>query len=179
MDGQFRDWYRGLFDSLTSALGAVSVSPDDIVKGHRYEVEILQQPTAAESLIAEFGARRLIVAENRELQVKGGRKPSERSTRHIVLEVPQDLPYREGDHLGVLPRNDPAQVDRVLTRFGLPRDAQVKLRSNAVGKVFLPVERPVSLSLLLSGYLALQDAAKRSDIEVLADYTEAPAQKAA
>jgi cytochrome P450/NADPH-cytochrome P450 reductase len=33
--------------------------------------------------------------------------------------------------------------------------------------------------LLLAGYLALQDVAKRSDIEVLAEYTEVPAEKAA
>jgi cytochrome P450/NADPH-cytochrome P450 reductase len=179
MDGQFRNWYRGLFESLTSALGAVPVDPGDIVKGHRYEVEILPEPTAAETLIAEFGARRLIVGENRELHTKTGPKPSERSTRHVVLKLPQDLPYREGDHLGVLPRNSASQVDRVLARFGLDKDAHVKLRSNAIGKPFLPVDRPLPLSLLLSGYLALQDVAKRSDIEVLAEYTEAPAEKAA
>jgi cytochrome P450/NADPH-cytochrome P450 reductase len=155
------------------------VQPEDIVKGHRYEVEILGEPAAADTLIAEFGARRLAVAENRELHVKTGPKPSERSTRHIVFKLPQDLPYREGDHLGVLPHNGPAQIDRVLERFALAKDAQVRIRSNAVGKPFLPVDRPVPLSLLLAGYLALQDVAKRSDIEVLAEYTEAPAEKAA
>jgi cytochrome P450 / NADPH-cytochrome P450 reductase len=179
MDGQFRDWYRGLFESLATALGAVSVQPEDIVKGHRYEVEIVAEPTAADALIAEFGARRLVVAENRELQVKTAPKPSERSTRHVVFKLPQDLPYREGDHLGVLPHNGPAQIDRVLARFGLAKDAHVRIRSNAVGKPFLPVDRPVPLSLLLAGYLALQDVAKRSDIEVLVDYTEVPAEKAA
>ena len=107
MDGQFRDWYRGLFDALSTALGAVSVHPDEIVKGHRYEVEILEQPAAADMLIAEFGARRLAVAENRELQAEAGPKPSERSTRHIVFKLPQDMSYREGDHLGVLPTTAP------------------------------------------------------------------------
>jgi cytochrome P450/NADPH-cytochrome P450 reductase len=179
MDGQFRGWYGGLFESLATALGAVSVEPEDVVKGHRYEVEILAEPTAADALIAEFGARRLVVAENRELHVKTGPKPSERSTRHVVFKLPQDLPYREGDHLGVLPRNGPAQIDRVLARFGLAKDAHVKIRSNAMGRPFLPVDRPVALSLLLAGYLALQDVAKRSDIEVLAEYTEVPAEKAA
>ncbi len=179
MDGQFRDWYGGLFESLATALGAVSLQPEDIVKGHRYEVEIVAEPAAADSLIAEFGARRLVVAENRELQVKTGPKPSERSTRHIVFKLPQDLSYREGDHLGVLPHNGPAQIERVLARFALAKDAYVKVRSNTAGKPFLPVDRPVPLSLLLSGYLALQDVAKRSDIEVLAEYAEAPAERAA
>ncbi len=179
MDGQFRDWYRGLFEALTSALGMVSVDPGDIVKGHRYEVEVLPEPAEADTLIAEFGARRLVVAENRELQAKTGPKPSERSTRHIVFKLPQDLAFREGDHLGVLPHNGAAQVARVLARFGLAKDAYVQVRSNAAGKPFLPVDRPVPLSLLLSGYLALQDVAKRSDIEVLVEYAEAPAERAA
>jgi cytochrome P450/NADPH-cytochrome P450 reductase len=55
----------------------------------------------------------------------------------------------------------------------------VRIRFNGVGKSFLPVDRPVDLNLLLSGYLALQDPAKRSDIEMLVDYAEVPAEKAA
>ncbi|MFO1100483.1 MAG: flavodoxin domain-containing protein [Xanthobacteraceae bacterium] len=78
----------------------------------------------------------------------------------------------EGDHLGVLPRNSIAQVRRVLTYFGLPENAQTRIRFNSVGKSFLPVGRIMPITLLLSGYLALQDVATRSDVEVLADYAE-------
>jgi cytochrome P450/NADPH-cytochrome P450 reductase len=93
--------------------------------------------------------------------------------------VPEGISYREGDHLAVLPRNSPDVVRRALTRFNLPENAHVRIRFNGVGKSFLPVDRPVDLNLLLSGYLALQDPARRSDIEILVDYTEVPAEKAA
>ena len=61
----------------------------------------------------------------------------------------------------VLPRNSPDVVRRVLKRFGLPEAAHVRIRFNGIGKSFLPVDRPIDLNLLLSGYLALQDQAKR------------------
>jgi cytochrome P450 / NADPH-cytochrome P450 reductase len=178
IDTQFRGWYDGLFDALARMIGAPPAVPGDFVKGHRYEVEVLEPSDAPETLVAEFGARPMVVLENRELQIKDGARPSERSTRHIVFRVPEGLSYREGDHLAVLPRNAPSQVARVLARFGLPERAQVRIRHNGVGKSFLPADRPIDVNLLLSGYLAIQDPARRSDIEVLADYAEAPAERA-
>ncbi|MDH8147679.1 hypothetical protein QIG09_26490, partial [Klebsiella pneumoniae] len=67
------------------------------------------------------------VLANDELQNKSGANPSARSTRHIEIELPDDLSYRVGDHLSVIPRNDPVLVDAVARRFGfLPAD-QVRL----------------------------------------------------
>jgi cytochrome P450/NADPH-cytochrome P450 reductase len=178
IDMQFRAWYADLFDTLGRSLGAPTADPTELIRRHRYEVELIEPSNAPHTLVAEFGARPMPVLENRELHVKDGPRPSERSTRHVVLRLPEGLSYREGDHLAVLPRNAPAQVERVLRRFALPKDAQVMIRHNGGGKSFLPVDRPVDLHLLLSGYLAIQDPAKRSDIEALADYAEAPAEKA-
>jgi cytochrome P450/NADPH-cytochrome P450 reductase len=178
IDTQFRGWYGGLFESLARTLGAPAAAPDEVIKGHRYEVELLEPSAQAEALVAEFGARPMRVVESRELQTREGPRPSDRSTRHIVFRVPDGLSYREGDHLGVLPRNAPSQVQRVVARFGLPQGAHVRIRFNGVGKAFLPVDRPVAVDSLLAGYLALQDPARRSDIAVLADYAEAPFEKA-
>ncbi len=179
IDSQFRHWYDDLFDSLAKTLNVAAVDFDEAAKGPRYEVEILEGAEAVGTLVAEFGARPLTIAQNRELQRKDGPKPSERSTRHVEFRVPAGLSYREGDHLGVLPRNSESQVRRVLAYFGLPEDAQIRIRFNGVGKSFLPVDRPMPVTLLLSDYLAIQDVAKRSDIEVLAEYAEAPSDKAA
>ena len=177
MDTQFRNWYGGLFNSLASTLGALMTQPGDLVKTHLYEVELIEPSGTAETLVAEFGAREMMVIENRELQNKHGPRASDRSTRHIVFRVPDGLSYREGDHLGVLPRNDPEVVQRVLRRFDLPPGGYVQLRFNGVGKSFLPTDRPIDLNLLLSGYLALQDPARRSDLETLAAYAEAPPER--
>jgi cytochrome P450/NADPH-cytochrome P450 reductase len=44
------------------------------------------------------------VTENRELSAIGPVTPGVRSTRHIEVALPDDVEYRAGDHLGVLPR---------------------------------------------------------------------------
>ena len=177
IDSQFRHWYDDLFDSLAKTLNVAAVDFDEAAKGPRYEVKNLEGAEAVGTLVAEFGARPLTIAQNRELQRKDGPKPSERSTRHVEFRVPAGLSYREGDHLGVLPRNSKSQVRRVLAYFGLPEDARgAGIRFNGVGKSFLPVDRPMPVTLLLSGYLAHAGRGPpRSDIEVLAEYAEAPA----
>lgn len=179
LDDQFRTWYANLFDALAKSLNIAPVDLDQVARGPRYEVEILAGTPGIDSLVAEFGAQPLTIAANRELQTKTGPKPSERSTRHVEFSVPSGLTYREGDHLGILPRIGAEQVRRVLAYFGIPEAAQMQLRFNGTGKSFLPVDRPIPIMLLLSGYLALQEAAKRSDLEVLADYAENPSDKAA
>lgn len=179
LDDQFRSWYANLFEALAKALNIAAVDLDQAERGPRYEVEILQSAAGADALVAEFGARPLVIAVNRELQTRTGPKPSERSTRHIEFSVPSGLSYREGDHLGILPRIGAEQVRRVLAYFGLPETAQMQIRFNGSGKSFLPVDRPLPITLLLSGYLSLQEAAKRSDLEVLAEYAENPTDKAA
>jgi cytochrome P450/NADPH-cytochrome P450 reductase len=64
-----------------------------------------------------------------------------------------------------------------MTRFEFADDARVRIRNNATGKAFLPVEQAVSVHELLSNYVALQFVARRSQIAVLADYTECPPDK--
>jgi cytochrome P450 / NADPH-cytochrome P450 reductase len=176
-DGQFRGWYEHLWGSIANALGTAVEALDTIVKGHRYEVELVTEPGEATPLVAEYGAKPMEVLANRELQRKTGPHPSERSTRHVELAVPDGVAYHAGDHLGVLPRNGDELARRVMERFGLPEDALIRIRNNATSKTFLPVDRPVSASELLSSYVDLQGVAKRSDIQVLAEYTECPPEK--
>jgi cytochrome P450/NADPH-cytochrome P450 reductase len=68
-------------------------------------------------------------------------------------------------------------MQRVMERFDLPEDAHIRIRNNTESKTFLPVDRPVSASALLSSYVDLQAVARRSEIQVLADYTECPPEK--
>jgi cytochrome P450 / NADPH-cytochrome P450 reductase len=173
-DGEFRGWYDHLWNSLAGALGTAVEAPDDIVKGHRYEVELVTEPVQASPLVAEYGARPMEILANRELQNKTGPHPSERSTRHIELAVQEGVAYQPGDHLGILPRNSATLVRRVMERFELPDDALIRIRNNAASKTFLPVDKPVSASSLLSAYVDLQGVARRSEIQVLAEYTECP-----
>lgn len=176
-DGQFRGWYEHLWSSLASALGTPVDEHDTGVKVHRYEVELVEEHVEISPLVTEYDARPFEVRANRELQRKTGPNPSERSTRHVELALPEGVTYQVGDHLGVLPRNSDTQVRRVMARFDFPEDARIRIRHNTSGKSFLPVDQPVLVSALLSGYLDLQQVARRSQIQVLAEYTECPPEK--
>jgi cytochrome P450 / NADPH-cytochrome P450 reductase len=176
-DGEFRGWYEHLWNALAGALGTSVEAPDAIVKGHRYEVELVTEPVEASPLVAEYGAKPMEILANRELQNKSGPHPSERSTRHIELAVHEGVTYEAGYHLGILPRNSPALVRRVMERFELPEDALIRIRNNTASKTFLPVDKPVSASALLSAYVDVQGVARRSEIQVLAEYTECPPER--
>ena len=176
-DGQFRGWYEHLWSSLASALGTSVDEQDTGVKVHRYEVELVDKHVEISPFVAEYDARSFEVLANRELQRKTGPNPSERSTRHIELALPEGVTYNTGDHLGILPRNDKALVWRVMERFDLAEDARIRIRKNTTAKSFLPVDQPVAVADVLSAYVGLQHVAPRSQIQVLAEYTECPPEK--
>jgi cytochrome P450 / NADPH-cytochrome P450 reductase len=176
-DGQFRGWYEHLWSSLASALGTSVDEHDSGVKVHRYEVELVEERGEISPLVTEYDARPFEVLENRELQRKTGPNPSERSTRHVELALPEGVTYRAGDHLGILPRNDQTLVWRVMKRFELAEDARIRIRKNTTARSFLPVDQPVAVADVLSAHVDLQQAARRSQIQVLAEYTECPPEK--
>lgn len=113
------------------------------------------------------------VIRNKELQQPG----SERSTRLIEIELPAGITYQEGDHLGVFPCNSEENVNRILSRFDLSKKDQVILTANGVSVSHLPLDRPVSLSNLLSHSVELQEPATRTQIRELAAFTVCPPHK--
>jgi cytochrome P450/NADPH-cytochrome P450 reductase len=114
------------------------------------------------------------VLVNDELQNKSGANPSERSTRHIEVQLPANLAYRVGDHLSVVPRNDPALVDSVARRFGfLPAD-QIRLQAPEGRRAQLPVGEAVSVGRLLTEFVELQQIATRKQIQIMSEHTRCP-----
>ena len=96
-------------------------------------------PSAVNAIVALGGVSPMKVLVNSELQNKTGANASERSTRHIEVQLPSGITYRVGDHLSVVPRNDPALVDSVARRFGfLPAD-QIRLQVAEGRRAQLPV----------------------------------------
>ncbi|WP_149404181.1 hypothetical protein [Dictyobacter arantiisoli] len=80
--------------------------------------------TSESPLIATFKARPARVLVNRELYRKDGVYASERSARHIEFELPADINYQTGFHLGIVPHCYEAQVARVARHFGFTPDPQ-------------------------------------------------------
>ena len=175
-DGQFQRWYHPLRRAVARELG-VRMEAEEI-PGARplYKLEIVPGRQMS-PFVDSFGARAMTVLVNRELHRKDGDQASDRSTRHIELELPEGETYRAGDHLGVIPHNIDAVVKRVASRFGFDRDAYIRLRRLTNRKTFLPVEQTISVYRLLGDYVELQDVATRSQIQTLVAYTECPPEK--
>ena len=172
-DGQFQDWYRPLWPAAVAALALDVKLPDTAAREQLYTVDVV----AAERMspfVGSLGALPMTVTVNRELHVKDGATPSERSTRHVELELPAGVSYRAGDHLGVIAHNGDALVRRVAARFGFDQDAHVRIRSGGHRKSFLPVGETISVYRLLGDYPELQDVATRSQIRTMAEHTECP-----
>ncbi|NGP60472.1 bifunctional cytochrome P450/NADPH--P450 reductase [Paenibacillus thiaminolyticus] len=124
-------------------------------------------------LAQSYEAVRSTIAANRELQQPG----SERSTRHIEIELPEGMTYQEGDHLGVFPSNRKDHIDRILRRFSLREKDQVILTASGVSATHLPLDRPISLLDLLSQSVEVQEAATRAQIREVAAFTVCPPHK--
>jgi cytochrome P450/NADPH-cytochrome P450 reductase len=100
-----------------------------------------------------------------------------RSTRHIEVQLPDTMTYRVGDHLSVVPRNNPTLVDQVARRFGfLPAD-QIRLAVAEGRRAQLPVGEPVSVGRLLTEFVELQQVATRKQIQIMSEHTRCPVTK--
>ena len=173
-EGQFQSWYQPLRQLVGKTLN-LQFEVDEGSK-QLYKLEIV--PGAQMSgFVDSFDAKPLRVLANRELHKKTGEHPSERSTRHIELALPENVSYNVGDHLGVIPQNSQNLIERVAARFGFERETYIRLRKQANRKTFLPVEQTISVYRLLRDYIELQEVATRANIKTLADYTDCPPHK--
>lgn len=175
IDEQFEAWAGPLWSNVGSALGLEIDLSDTGPSAPLYEVEVLSG-AEANPVAAAAGAKPVAVRENRELQNVDA---SNRSTRHIEVDLAPGMSYRTGDHLSVVPRNSDALVGRVLRRFGYGEDTQVRLSSTAEEHSQLPTGQAVSVAKLLRDSVELQPVASRKDVATLAHYTECPKSKPA
>jgi cytochrome P450/NADPH-cytochrome P450 reductase len=173
LDGQFEDWFAKAAPVAVKEFGvdtSFSRSADD---EPLYTVEPVP-PAAVNAIVALGGVAPMKVLVNTELQNRRGANASDRSTRHIEVQLPAGVSYRVGDHLSVVPRNDPALVDHVARRFGfLPAD-QIRLRVAEGRRAQLPVGDTVSVGRLLSEFVELQQVATRKQIQIMSEQTRCP-----
>lgn len=176
LDGQFQKWFPEAAKVATREFGIdwnfTRTAEDEPL----YAIEPVAQ-AAVNPIVTQGGAVPMRVLVNSELQIKSGAHPSERSTRHIEIELPAGANYRVGDHLSVVPRNDPTLVDAVARRFGfLPAD-QIRLQVSEGRRAQLPVGNAVSVGRLLTEFVELQQVATRKQIQIMAEQTRCPVTK--
>ncbi|MFL6979008.1 bifunctional P-450/NADPH--P450 reductase [Bacillus inaquosorum] len=170
-EGQLDEWKKSMWADAIKAFG---LELNENADKERSTLSLQFVRELGESPLARsYEAAHASIAENRELQSAN----SDRSTRHIEIALPPDVEYREGDHLGVLPRNSQTNVSRILHRFGLKGTDQVTLSASGRSAGHLPLGRPVSLQDLLSYSVEVQEAATRAQIRELAAFTVCPPHK--
>ncbi|MBU2659739.1 bifunctional P-450/NADPH--P450 reductase [Bacillus cabrialesii] len=170
-EGQLDEWKKNMWADAIKAFG---LELNENADKERSMLSLQFVRGLGESPLARsYEAAHASIAENRELQSAD----SDRSTRHIEIALPPDVEYQEGDHLGVLPKNSPTNVSRILHRFGLKGTDQVTLSASGRSAGHLPLGRPVSLHDLLSYSVEVQEAATRAQIRELAAFTACPPHK--
>jgi cytochrome P450/NADPH-cytochrome P450 reductase len=176
LDGQFEAWFAKAAPQAVKEFGVDSSFSRSANDEPLYRIEPVA-PSAVNPVVALGGAAPMKVLVNSELQNRQGANASDRSTRHIEVQLPSDISYRVGDHLSVVPRNDPALVDSVARRFGfLPAD-QIRLQVADGRRAQLPVGDTVSVGRLLSEFVELQQVATRKQIQIMSEQTRCPVTK--
>jgi cytochrome P450/NADPH-cytochrome P450 reductase len=176
LNGQFDVWFRGLRALAVKEFGIESGFQRSAEDAPLYAIEPVA-PAAVNMLVSQGGVAPMKVLINTELHNHDGPDPSDRSTRHIEIALPSSMSYRVGDHLSVVPRNDPTLVDAVARRFGLTPGDQIRLRVAEGRRAQLPVGEPISVGRLLSEFVELQQVATRKQIETMAQATRCPVTK--
>ncbi|THD75447.1 MAG: cytochrome P450 [Bradyrhizobium sp.] len=176
LEGQFENWFAKAAPQAVKEFGVDSSFSRSADDEPLYRVEPVAS-SAVNAIVALGGAAPMQVLVNTELQNKTGANASDRSTRHIEVQLPSGMSYRVGDHLSVVPRNDPALVDSVARRFGfLPAD-QIRLQVAEGRRAQLPVGDAVSVGRLLTDFVELQQVATRKQIQIMSENTRCPVTK--
>jgi cytochrome P450/NADPH-cytochrome P450 reductase len=175
-EGDFETWIDGFWGDAARALGLDLVlrdaAPEGGVGTAPYTVEVVAD-RHPNPFVQAFRARPLVVVENRELQSPA----AGRSTRHLEFALPEDLTYQTGDHLGVVARNHPSVVQRVLERFAFDEQTRIRIHRRSGGSTEFPLDEPVVVADLLADYVELQEPATRSQIKTLLEHLECPPER--
>ncbi|WP_414835301.1 bifunctional cytochrome P450/NADPH--P450 reductase [Bacillus altitudinis] len=129
-----------------------------------YTNELVERPVAK-----TYGAFSAVVLKNQELQSE----KSTRQTRHIELQLPEGKHYKEGDHIGIVPKNSATLVQRVTDRFKLDPQQHMILSSEKEAS-HLPLNQPIQVEELLASHIELQEPVTRTQLRDLAKYTVCP-----
>ena len=173
-DGQYADWHDGLWAALAGALSLAgdTATPKAGAKRPRLTISLTNRQ-AANPVVRSYQAHAALVEVNRELQ----RADGGRSTRHLEIALPAGTTYGTGDHLGVLPRNDAALIQRVMRHFRLDAGMYAVISAEGAAPTHLPAGEPAPLLGVLACCVELQDVATREDIALMARYTADPASR--
>lgn len=170
LDGTFHEWLTELWPSMGKTLGLDVDFSAAIDKPPLYKVEV-SHSVMANPVASTAGAIPMQVIENRELQ---NSEQSGRSTRHIVVGLPEGTDYEPGDHLCVIGKNNAATVARALSRFGFDENSYIRVDVSGGRRSPFPSGSTFSVKRLAEVYGELQAVATQNDIAMMAQHSRCP-----
>jgi cytochrome P450/NADPH-cytochrome P450 reductase len=174
-DGQYRSWHNDLWTDVATALGLATESTAPVPTSARLSISIVNRQLT-NPVVLSYEATPALVTRNVELTANGSL--GARSTRHLEVALPAGMHYQAGDHLGILPRNSLALIRRVMVHFQLDAGMYLTIVATSGSHTHLPVDEPAPLLGILGSCVELQACATRADIDILADHTDDPRQRA-
>jgi cytochrome P450/NADPH-cytochrome P450 reductase len=97
-----------------------------------------------------------------------------RIRKHITMELPLGMQYREGDYISILPSNPDVNVRRALAHFGFDQESQIIIHTQTTS---LPKGFPVYVRDILTNYVELGQPITQKQLQVLVDKTLCPPEK--
>ncbi|MWA09542.1 bifunctional cytochrome P450/NADPH--P450 reductase [Streptomyces sp. BA2] len=176
LGGTVREFTARLRTALLERYGDpdAQATPEAAAAPTAYEVrEVTGGPLDA--LAARHGLVPMTVTEAYDLTAPG----HPRTKRFVRLALPDGATYRTGDHLTVLPANDPALVERAAAALGVDLDAVLDIRASSPRRDGLAVDRPLTVRQLLSHHVELQERPTASQLAVLAAANPCPPERSA
>lgn len=141
-----------LWPAIDAAFGMGKIATASEASGLRVLVNI---DTRTKQLRQDVQAA--VVQESRVLTAPG--KPAK---RHIQLKLPDDMEYKAGDYLAVLPLNPEPSVRRAMARFDLTLDATLTIEEGS--QTTIPTGRPISALDVFSSYVELGQPATTKQV---------------
>jgi len=169
----FDRWKAKLWEPVCKALGVefksaeVSVDPTYEIVVCSPEVKLSQSFTwyakgINREVIDVKNPALFNIRVNRELHTS----KSDRSCRHLEIDLPGNLSYQPGDYLGIYPENDPAVVQQWIDKFQLDPNQIVKVvKKDDPNR---PLAGPCSIERLLSSYVDILSVPKKKLLHALA-----------
>ncbi|MBB5234744.1 cytochrome P450/NADPH-cytochrome P450 reductase [Deinococcus budaensis] len=174
-DGMVNAWLGTLLHQVSGAFGTAAQEPD----GPRYELDLLTEADVRPAVVSEraYGLK-VVASEELVRDAAGlwdfGQEPPRPSTKAITFELPEGVTYDTGDHIAVFAKNGPRLVEWAAGQLRLKPSQVVRLRQNGTRRSHLPLNTPVTVEVLLSEFVELQDVATRAHIETLLAHTGCP-----
>jgi len=104
------------------------------------------------------------IVENRELHSPD----SDRSCRHIEIDIGNALTYEAGDHLGIYPENDPQLVQQLGVRLGQDLDVVFSLHGVDASETQKPFLGPCTYRQALLQWIDLTSPPRKAVLKVFA-----------